>query len=557
MTKNILVIGANDLEHFSISTDTGTLTLGEGSGQLKFVLRGLRVKGIRFEVEADNPVLAADEENPYCDADDRPLPTCEDVLLGPVQLRLEPYADNTPATATAAAEPAAAPVDDLFASIGTAPVVESVQRFKIKVVDGADKGQAFSLPATGSIIIGSSAKSAGIVLHDLYVKRAHCRLDVQPEGILVTHLEGDNGTLINGQRISKPQLLALEQKLRVGNSHLVLEIDTAPPKSDDGEFAKPEEEATWPEEVQHTRVLQAHAAPTAPEPPRIPWPPKEGQVVGHFKLGPQLGKGYAGVSFRAEDTKTNTTVTLKVLVPDFPANNDELAQLARALKATPGLHHAHLVALHGAGKSGPYCWIAQDYVEGESIDQPIERLREGGKPSWIRAVRVAIHLGRVLRYLHHHKFIHGNITPHNVFIHAGDKQTKLSDLMLKQALQGSKVQEAYEEKKSLAELPYLAPDQVEADAVANELTDLYAVGAVTYALLTGRPPFKGSDHDALLEQVLHTPARKPSYYQHDIPKAVDAAVLKLLAKDPAERYQSADDLLADLESFAEKEEIKL
>jgi serine/threonine-protein kinase len=299
-------------------------------------------------------------------------------------------------------------------------------------------------------------------------------------------------------------------------------------------------------------------APTSPAPPAAStWPPREGQVLGHFKLAQQLGQGHAGVSFCAEDTKTEVLLTLKILAPEFPANNEELAQFARALKASPHLDHPHLVTMHGAGKSGSLCWIAKDYIEGESVDQPIQRLREGGKPSWVRAARVTIHLARLLQYLHRHKIVHGNITPHNVLIQAGDKQTKVTDLLLMKALQGSRLQQAFKEKKRQAELAYLAPEQTETGAVVDASTDLYALGAIAYALLTGRAPFKGSTPEALLDQVKHNPVKRPSHYQEGIPSEFEAAVLKLLAKRQEDRYSSAERLLADLEPLAEEHEIKL
>src|SRR5262249_39105575 len=159
---------------------------------------------------------------------------------------------------------------------------------------------------------------------------------------------------------------------------------------------------------------------------------------------------------RAEDTKTGATVTLKILAPEFPAANEELTQFARALKTAPQLHHPHLVTLHGAGKTGALCWIAREYIEGDSAAVHIQRVSDGAKFSWNRAARVAIHLARALSFLHRHKVYHGNITPVNVLLRTEDKQTKLADLMLLQALDGSQLQQSYLETKLQAELAYLA-----------------------------------------------------------------------------------------------------
>jgi serine/threonine protein kinase len=168
----------------------------------------------------------------------------------------------------------------------------------------------------------------------------------------------------------------------------------------------------------------------------------------------------------------------------------------------------------------------------------------------MRAARVAIHLARTLRFLHKHKVVHGNITPNNVLIRAGDKQTKLADLMLVKALNGSVLQQSFLKKKLLAEAPYLAPEQTRAGAGGDEATDLYALGAVAYALATGRAPFAGETPEQIIDQVAHTAVPRPSKYQKGIPANFEAVLLKLLAKRQEDRYATADLLLGDLEPIA-------
>src|SRR5205814_835380 len=131
----------------------------------------------------------------------------------------------------------------------------------------------------------------------------------------------------------------------------------------------------------HLRLEAAHAA--VPEPPPSPPPPKElgpaphlpadrlaelaGHSLGHFQLKVLLGNGHSGVVFQAQDLKANHLVALKVLAPPFPANDQELQHFARVLKPTLPLRHPNLISLYGVGKSGPYCWIAREYIEGECL----------------------------------------------------------------------------------------------------------------------------------------------------------------------------------------------
>lgn len=563
MTKKVLVLSGDSLEHFFLATDTGMLTFGEPPDHAEVVLRGLRVTGIRCEVEADDDVSWRDEAQTTGQPMEQPLAEGEEVTLGPLHMRLMPV----DAAVVVAEEESLAPPQpasdgpglDLFDVPGSSAPPKPV-RLRLRVVDGADKGQTFLLPEKGNVIIGNSTnKAAGIVLHDLWVSPSHSRLDVDGDQMTVTHLDGKTPTRINGQPIPGPHLLTREEVLRVGNSHMQLEPvpveDLAPPAAGD---------EVWPDEVQSSRHVHQKevetakpAAPPAPSAPPSPWPPKEGQCIGHYKLGELLGEGHSGQAFRAEETKTGTVVTLKVLAPEFPKGNEELQQFARVLKAAPHLAHPHLVTLHGAGKTGSLCWIAREHVEGESAASHIERIAEGGKASWTRAARVAIHLARALRFLHKHKVAHGNITPKNVLLRAGDKQTKLADLMLMKALNGSQLQHDFVNKKLLDEVAYLAPEQARPGALGDEASDLYSVGAVVYALATGHAPFIGDTLEEIVEQVAHKTVPRPTKFQKGIPSEFEAVLLKLLSKRQEDRYASAEQLLSDLEHLAVEHAIKL
>ena len=277
----------------------------------------------------------------------------------------------------------------------------------------------------------------------------------------------------------------------------------------------------------------------------------EDLILGHFKIGPLLGRGQSSLVFRAEDLKTNHVVALKVLSPDFPKSDAELQRFVQALKVVPSLRHEHLVTLYGAGKSGLYCWIAREYVEGESLIRLITRLRGDGNFDWARACRVAIHLGKVLDFLHQHGVTHGNVTPRNILIPNGNKGTKLADLMLNRALQGSHLQKAIVGKKLLVELPYLPPEQTDPYAPVTPLGDLYSLGTVLYALLTGQPPFTGDSPAEILAKVREGKLVSPSKLQRGIPGLFEGAIRRMMARSPADRFQTAAEMLAVVEPIAQ------
>ena len=282
----------------------------------------------------------------------------------------------------------------------------------------------------------------------------------------------------------------------------------------------------------------------------------EGQTFGHFKIESLLGRGQSGLVFRAQDHKSKQTVSLKVLAADFPASDTELSRFVAALKTASSLHHPSLVTVHSAGKSGAYCWLSREYVEGESLTRRIRRLQEGGKPDWKAACRLAVHLASLLDFLHRHKVAHGNITPRNVLIRTCDQMTKLADLMLNRALEGSKLQKATLGKKLLTELAYMAPEQTDPHAAATPLGDIYSLGVVLYAVLTGKPPFTGETPKAVLSQIRAAKVVPPTKLQRGIPALFETNVLMMMAHRPEERFQNAGEMLEAIKSFADKHEIE-
>ncbi|MFO0799811.1 MAG: FHA domain-containing serine/threonine-protein kinase [Gemmataceae bacterium] len=517
MPTRTLVIDGTDLHHFLLAVESGTVRLGDGPAHTAGLIRDLRVVRVRCEVEFE---------------DDRgEVPIDEPGVL--VKRALGPggslrVGSSSLSMAGTALVPALAEETEVV------PALPAAGPRRLKVIDGGDQGHAFRLPDSGTVTVGKSGGSADIGLHDLYVSRVHCTLAVSPAGIVVTHVEGIAGTLIDGKKINGSQELKRGGVLRVGNSHLRLELAAAdePPAEDS---------------KQHKPVRAEAVKEAAPELP----------PVGHYKLGRSLGRGFTGEVFEATHDTTGQTVALKLLAAEFPGAPAELEAFARELKAAQAVKHPNLIALSGAGRTPAGCWVAREFVPGESAAAVAARVAAGEKPSWTRAARVAVHLGRALEALHRHHVFHGNITPANVLLRADDHATKLTDLRLNQALAGSALHTRIQAAKLLAELPYMAPEQADAGAFVDESADLYAVGAVAYALVTGRPPVGGATHAEVVSNLHAGRVTRPGLVYKKVPAAFDAVVMKLLAVHQEDRYATAAQLLADLAPIAEEHDIKL
>jgi serine/threonine protein kinase len=404
------------------------------------------------------------------------------------------------------------------------------------VVDGANKGQIFPLPEKGVVVIGSSQKDADIWLHDLYVQRAHCEAEIDPDGgVQVRNLRPQEGIQVNKVRTEEQQLHPGDV-LRVGNSHLRLELaaEAGPPPA--------------------ARAAGESDPATAGPPPALP--PERldeltGHVLGHYQLGNLLGKSGHTAVFLARDCKTNEETAVKVLSPLFPAGQDESRLFVETLRQAVPLQHESLVALRGAGRTGPYTWIAREYVPGESLADLLERIAAGSaKPKWQSALRLARQIGSVLDYLHQRRVMHGWLTPSNVLLNTEAKQAKLANLMLDKALAGSRLFEALWMGRFPRDVAYLSPEQCDPEAFIDEMSDQYTLGALVYARMTGQPPFVGTTPEETVELIRTAPLVRPRHRDPAIPARAEAVVVQMLSRHQEDRYPNPAALLLDLEKIA-------
>jgi len=224
-----------------------------------------------------------------------------------------------------------------------------------------------------------------------------------------------------------------------------------------------------------------------------------------------------------------------------------MQRFVRAMKTMLPVRHANLVTILGAGKTGPFCWIAMDYIDGESLTKVIQRIGVAGMLDWKNAFRVAVDIARALDYAHSQAIIHRNVTPPNILLRKSDKAALLGDLMLAKALEGSLAQNLTKPGELLGDVAYMAPERTRGTSDIDGRADLYGLGATVYAVLTGRPPFSGDALADVIAKIRSAEPEKPKKYQLSIPDMFQGAVLKLLAKRPQDRYQSAAELLKDLE----------
>jgi serine/threonine protein kinase len=401
---------------------------------------------------------------------------------------------------------------------------------QLLVIAGPDKGRSFPLNAGESILIGRS-QAIPNRLTDPHVSRVHCEVQVEGDRITLTDSNSVAGTFVNGKKIAQQQLKPGDV-IQVGGTQLRCQpAGLAAPNLADQSTLDP------------VNPLQARAAaPAADQPSAL-----TGQTLSHYEVGPVLAKGQSGVVFRARDTKDGRTVALKVLRPEFSKNEEEMQRFVRAIKTMLPLRHPNLVALYGAGKTGAFCWVAMEFVEGESLTQVIQRIGVAGMLDWRHALRVAIHVGRALDFAHGQHIIHRNVAPPNILLQSSDKVAKLGDLMLAKALEGTMAEQITRPGELVGDVQYMSPERTHGTADVDGRSDIYGLGATVYALLTGRPPCVGGSLVETINKIRTVDPEKPQKFQLSIPALFEGTVLKMLAKRPEARYQTAAELLTDLE----------
>jgi len=295
----------------------------------------------------------------------------------------------------------------------------------------------------------------------------------------------------------------------------------------------------------------------APPPPADPLHELTVKVFSGFLVGPLIARGRTGNVFRARHVNGNADVALKVFWPRADKDDAATDRFVRFLQTLAPLRHPNLVTLFGAGEAGKNCWISMELIEGESLNQVIDRLGVAGQLDWRNAFRVGYELARALEFTHGRGVIHGNITPLNVLIRSADQAIKLGDLAQSGALEGAPAEDAARPGPIVADVRYMSPERTGGFARVDDRSDVYSLGALLYTLVTGRPPLDGGSPEATIHLIRTKAPERPKKFQMSLPDLFEGTVLKMLAKQPEDRHQSAAELITDLKRVAKFSGIKL
>src|SRR5262245_43418206 len=313
--------------------------------------------------------------------------------------------------------------------------------------------------------------------------------------------------------------------------------------------------ASFPELSAHAKML--YPRPPAPEPratrlsePVVPSSDSElrthvERVLGtHYELDCEIGRGGMGVVYRAKDRRLKRTVAIKVLPPELAFRSEIKTRFLREAETAAQLNHPNIVDIYAVDEVDGTVFFVMAYITGDNL---AKRVHEHGALSVEETRRTLRDVADALAYAHERGVIHRDIKPDNILIDAGSGRPMVTDFGIARAVsEGDSRLTAT--GIAIGTPTYMSPEQAAGERAIDGRSDLYSLGIVGYQMLTGSPPFIANSTPAIL--VKHISERPTPIEQRrsDVPQDLGRVIMMLLEKDPADRFPSANAVVAALDS---------
>jgi pSer/pThr/pTyr-binding forkhead associated (FHA) protein len=445
---------------------------------------------------------------------------------------------------------------------------------KLLVIAGPDRGKRFEVVPAVPMVIGRG-RDSDARLSDPRVSPVHAKLVVRNATLFVMDMDSLTGTSVNNVFVSVEYPLQLGDTFTLGDTVVLVQDPDAPdppevtaPKNAGvarPESAKGVEDADKPRPSRTQGVpppksappgVKPQVAPPKPEPKsavmassgNLPDRPEQltGHELSHYHVGPLLSRGRTGFVFNAQDMKHQRPVALKVMTAAYAQDDHNRAQFTKAMKLALPLRHPNVVPVLGVGKTGPYCWVAMELVNGESLTATVRHVGVAGSLDWRRALKMSIYLARGLTYVHEQHVVYRNVGPQNVLCEGDARMPRLSDFLRARPF-FDPIDPGHHEEMPDSLMLYASPEQTREETEIDHRSDIFNLGALCYSLVTGRPPFEGGSLAETITKIRREKPEDPKKYQLAIPKAFEGVILQMLAKRPEDRYQTTAEVLRDLE----------
>lgn len=472
---------------------------------------------------------------------------------------------------------------------------------ELHVEEGAEKGRILTLRPNKAVEIG---REGNFRLDDKALSRHHARISWDGTAYRIEDAGSTWGTFINGMRI-KSHALRPGDRVKIGSHVLVFSIEedipaaptaiptpiliveeeeedipsapAAPPRAQSppaaapappaaaGVVREPTTAAPSSQEVEDPEEIAVpgtcfHCGKPAPDPgPGAPpdalgRPPRSycascstqypllGRVVANHLAEKVLGAGGMGVVYRGTHVVMQRRAALKTLRILDDADPTMVKRLLREATAGGRIHHPNIVAVHDTGEQDGIAYVVMEYVRGENLS---EALRREKKFTVKRAVRMATQVADALASAFKLGYIHRDIKPENVLLMRGDF-VKVTDFGLAKNLKDGELGGLTRTGQVLGTMLYMPPEQIVSSKGSDQRADIYSLGATLFHLISGRPVFDSKSAITVLMDIRTKPAPDITTVEPSVPASVARILQKCLAKKPEDRYQSPEELAADL-----------
>ena len=292
-----------------------------------------------------------------------------------------------------------------------------------------------------------------------------------------------------------------------------------------------------------------HAVAPAPIPVPVPGgpaahaPPPVRQVAGYRLLGP-LGRGSMGSVWKATQLSLDRVVAIKILSPQLAQNPTYARRFEREALASAKLHHPNIIGALDVGEENGIRYLVMEYIEGPTVSQMLH----AGPIEEHRAAGIAIQVARALDHAHRLDIVHRDIKPANIIV-TKEGVAKLCDLGLAKHMEADASET--EEGMAMGTPFYLSPEQARGERRIDIRTDVYALGATLFHMVTGRVPFPGPNPAVVMTRHINDPLEPPDEVNEDVSRGLSQVIVRMMAKEREARYQTPAELMADLQAWLE------
>jgi pSer/pThr/pTyr-binding forkhead associated (FHA) protein len=370
---------------------------------------------------------------------------------------------------------------------------------RLLVEKGPDRGKSVTV-IVGAQIVAGRDKDANLQLSDNMASRRHFLIASKGSIFGLKDLDSANGTLVNGRKAEGAHRLAFGDSIQVGETLI-----------------------SWlPDEQTDTQGGLI------------------GQQIGGYRIEERLGRGAMGTVYKATQLSLGRTVALKVLAQDLVKDEKFCEMFVKEARAAGSLNHPNIIQVYDVGDEGGQYFFSMEFAGKGSVLEELGNKKSIGMP---RAVRVIKDACNALDYAERKGLVHRDIKPDNLMV-TEDNTVKLGDLGLAMS-----TQELQAEQDGVFGTPhYIAPEQAMGKPIDHR-ADIYALGATFYRMLTGRTLFTGATVKEILKKQVREPHPPITEHVPDCPQAIARIIDRMLAKNPAERYQHAQEIITDLSDW--------